>query len=76
MGGVPVVLDVVIVLSLDFLGSLTNNLFYLVGFFPNWTELAYLRLLGFLEDSAQYPVSHLEGPHFEVLVVVLSNLFW
>ena len=74
MGGVLTAVDVASVLSLEFVGSLTDDLGDLVGSFPVVAQLACSYFFGVLEDSAQYPVPDLESSHSDVLVVVLGYL--
>ena len=74
MCGVLAIVDVASILSLDFVGFLTNNFGDLVRSFPGWAELTRPYLFGVLEDSAQYPISYLEGPHSDVFVIVVGYL--
>ena len=49
--GVPTVVDVASVLSLEFVGSLSHNFGDLVGSFPCRAKLTSLWVFGVLEDS-------------------------
>ena len=74
MDGIPAVGNVPTILGLEFVCSLPNDLGDLVGSFPSWAKLANTWVFGILEDSAQHPVSSLECPSSDVLVVVLGYL--
>ena len=52
MGGIPAVGDVASVSSLEFIGSLPDDLGDLVGSFPVGAQLACSCFFGVLEDSA------------------------
>ena len=74
MDGIPAVGNVPTILGLEFVCSLPNDLGDLVRSFPGWTKLANTWVFGILEDSAQHPVSSLECPSSDVLVVLLGHL--
>lgn len=74
MDGNPAVGDVATILSLEFLYSLTDDLGDFVRAFLGRTELASSWVFGVLVDSVQHPISSLEGPSLNVLVVVSCHL--
>ena len=51
MSGVPAIVDVASILSLEFVGSLNDDLGDLVGSFPVGAELAFSCFFGILENS-------------------------
>ena len=52
MGAIPAVVDVASISSLEFVGSMTDDLGDLVGPFPVGAQLASSCFFGVLEDSA------------------------
>ena len=52
MGGIPAVVDVTFISSLEFVGSVTHDLGDLVRSFPVGAQLACSYFFGVLEDSA------------------------
>ena len=52
MDGVLAIVDVMTILSLKLVGSLSNHLGDLVGAFPCRTEVSYYNILGVLVDLA------------------------
>ena len=74
MDGIPTVGDVITILSLEFVCSLTDNLGDFVRAFLGRTELASSWVFCVLVNLTQHPVSSLEGPSSNVLVIVLCYL--
>ena len=70
MDGILAVGNVVTILSLEFVRSLTDDLGDFVRAFPSNTELAGSWVFGVLIEFAQHLVSSLESPSSDVLVVV------
>lgn len=73
MDGVLTVVDVVTILSLEFVCSLADDLGDFVRAFLGWIEFAGSQVFGVLVESTQHPVSKLEGPCSDVLVVVMCH---